>query len=80
MEKQSKLSPEFKGVVLFQNGIWTIEKCTIPATGKPSLVAIKLAFYTHFVTIYEDKSIGLDFPERIPKTIKEKLSRLAKAF
>lgn len=74
----SKLLPEFNAVVLFQNGIWSIEKYINKNTGRNSLAAIKLGLHTYWIVIYEDKKVAYDFPERIPKSIKSKIERFAK--
>lgn len=76
----SKLSSEYKGEVLFQNGIWSIERAFVPATGKHSLVAVKMAFYTYWVIVDDDKNVWIDNAERVPKTIIKKIERFAKTF
>ncbi len=74
---KATLSILFNPIVLFQNKKWSIEVCTIPKTGKKTLVVIRDEFYTDFVMRYEDKTIAFDNPEIIPKYIKDKVRHFA---
>jgi hypothetical protein len=68
-------NPKIKGnTVLFQNKLWSIEKCFNPNTIQFCIVIVsdKKAFVDYPI-LYDDGNIRYDFPEKISPYIKNKV-------